>query len=178
MAKKSLNVDYVNPFIEATCHVLRTMLRMEVTRGPLYGKRDAQPSLEVSGIINMSGAADGTIVLGMSAGVAIEATRILAGETPRTVDAMVVDAIGELTNIIAGNAKSKLEALKLRISLPRVITGRRHAIAFPLGGTPIGIPFQCASGPITMEVSLVERDSASQDPSGSSPLPAPTTANA
>jgi chemotaxis protein CheX len=109
MLYQPLNVDYVNPFIEATCHVLRTMLNMEVVRGTLYRKRGTKPSHDISGIINLSGAATGSIVLGMCPGVAIEAAHILVDTRPRRVDGVVIDAVGELTNIIAGNAKAKLE---------------------------------------------------------------------
>jgi chemotaxis protein CheX len=153
---KPLNVDYVNPFIEATCYVLRSMLNMEVERGAIYRKKGFQPSHEVSGLINFTGAASGTIVLGMCPEVAFEATGILTGDRPRQIDAQVVDAVGELTNIISGNAKAKLEQLQLSISLPCVIKGRQHAIPFPHGGVPIGIPFVSSAGPLCIEVCLVE----------------------
>jgi chemotaxis protein CheX len=156
MARRTFNVDYVNPVIEATCSVLRSMLGMEVVRGAIYCKLNDKPAHDVSGVINLTGAAQGTIVLSMSANVAIEATRILTGDKPERVDATVVDAVGELANIIAGNAKAKLSQLSLSIGLPRVVKGRDYAIAFPEGGTPIAIPFECTTGPITLEVALVE----------------------
>jgi chemotaxis protein CheX len=159
MSKNVFNVDYVNPFIESTCHVLRTMLQMEVTRGQIYRKKDCRPSQDVSGIINLHGAATGVLALGMSSRAALEATRVLVGEEQRQINPTVIDAVGELANIIAGNAKAKLEELHLSISLPCVISGREHSIAFPDGGVVIGIPFQCSYGSIAIEVSMVASDS-------------------
>lgn len=156
MGRHSFNVDYVNPVIEATCSVLRSMLGMEMVRGAIYCKPNDKPAHDISGIINLTGAAEGTIVVSMSAMVAIEAARILTGEKIDRVDSTVVDAVGELANIISGNAKAKLSQLSLSISLPRVVRGRDYAIAFPEGATPIGIPFECTAGPITLEVALVE----------------------
>jgi chemotaxis protein CheX len=158
MSVSAFNVDYVNPFIESTCHVVRTMLQMEVSRGQIYRKKDCRPSQDVSGIINFHGAATGVLAFGLSSRAALEATRILVGEEQRQINPTVIDAVGELANIIAGNAKAKLEELQLKISLPCVISGREHSIAFPEGGVAIGIPFQCSFGSIAIEVSMVAAD--------------------
>ncbi len=71
-----------------------------------------------------------------------------------SIDADVIDAIGELTNMIVGGAKSKLEELKMSIGLPTVIAGRNHAVAFPSGVTPLCIPFESMHGSFCLEVGL------------------------
>lgn len=156
MTYHALNVDYINPFVESMVSVCRTMLQMELTREALYMKKGMQPSHEISGIIGLSGAAKGTVLLGMSKDVAIQATAILSGEPVEEINADVIDAVGELTNMIAGGAKGRLEQLNMSISLPTVIVGRNHTISFPTTSTAIGIPFKSLVGPISLEVSLVE----------------------
>jgi chemotaxis protein CheX len=48
------------------------------------------------------------------------------------MDDEVIDAIGEIINIIAGNAKRGLEeSFRLVISLPTIIQGSNHAIQWP-----------------------------------------------
>lgn len=158
MSYHSVNAEYINPFIDATHAVFRTMLNIELERGSLYLKQGLQPSHEISGIIGLTGAAKGTVLLGMGAQVALEATGILAGEHPSQIDAIVIDAVGELTNMIAGSAKTKLEQLRLSVSLPSVIAGRNHSVSFPTGATPIGIAFECEYGPLSLEVSLVDAE--------------------
>jgi len=156
MRYEPIKVEYINPFVEATQTVFRTMLQLEIQRGKLYLKQGMQPSHEVSGIIGLSGLAKGTVLLGMSLPVALHATGRLLGETPKSVTPEVIDAVGELTNMIAGSAKVSLESLNMSISLPSVIAGKNHTIAFPTGVAPIGIPFETEFGLVSLEVSLVD----------------------
>ena len=86
----------------------------------------------------------------------MRATEAMLQERPPEINGNVVDAIGELANIIAGGAKAKLEHLDLSVSLPSVITGKGHCIQFPTKVTPICIPFESDWGLITVEVGLSE----------------------
>ena len=70
------------------------------------------------------------------------------------INSDVIDAVGELTNMVAGGAKAQLEHLNLSISLPNVITGLGHEVRFPSNVTPIVIPFDSDWGPLTAEVGL------------------------
>lgn len=151
-----IKAAYINPFILAMTSTFRTMLGVEVRREQLYMKSGSQPSLEISGIIGLSGKAKGTVVLSMSAYVAMEVTAALLGERTGCVDAQVIDAVGELTNIVAGSAKAQLESLELSVSLPSVICGKNHSISLPTGATPIGVSFDSDWGPLCLEVSLVD----------------------
>lgn len=149
-----MNVELVNPFIAATCEVFRTMLSCELTRGQLGLKSDRVPQFEVSGLIGLSGTCQGMVVVSLGRATALKATGILLGDTPEELNSDVVDAIGELTNMIAGAAKGRLEEHQLNISLPSVICGRHHSISFPSPSTPFVLPFQSAIGPISIEVGI------------------------
>ncbi len=152
-----MKVEYINPFITSTKLVFSTMLGIEITRGEIFAKKDPHPHHEVNGIINLSGKAKGTVVLSLDKDVALNATETMLQERPSEINADVVDAIGELTNIIAGGAKAKLEQFALSASLPNVITGKSRAIEFPSTATPISIPFDSPWGAVTIEVALVEQ---------------------
>lgn len=152
-----MNVEYINPFISSAVTVFRTMLSMELQRGPLSVKRGLQPNHDISGVIGLSGRARGTIVLSLSREAAIEAASRMLGERPLEINADVADAIGELTNMIAGSAKAQLEHLSMSVSLPSVVTGKSHCIEFPRHVTPICIPFDTDHGSISVEVGLVEK---------------------
>ena len=149
-----VKAEYINPFLSATANVFRTMLGQEIARGQPYLKGHHQPDHEISGIIGMSGKAVGTVVLSLSRQAAIGAAGKMLGETPTELNADVVDAVGELTNMIAGNAKAQLEQFSMSISLPSVIIGKNHSVAFPSGVTPIGVPFDCQWGPVCIDVGL------------------------
>jgi chemotaxis protein CheX len=125
--------------------------------GTPYLKNGTQPQHEVSGVIGLSGKAQGTVVLGLSREAALSAAEVLLQERPAEINGDVTDAVGELVNIIAGSAKAKLEHLNMSVSLPTVITGKFHCVEFPTKVTPICIPFTSPWGEITVEVGLCEQ---------------------
>jgi chemotaxis protein CheX len=147
-----MRVEYINPFIVSLQNAFQTMLGCTVHRGAIRLKDDGSPRYPVSGVIGLSGKAIGTVVLSLSEAVALKATsRMLMSETTR-IDADVVDAVGELTNVVAGAAKAQLEQFELMVSLPNVVTGCGHSIRFPSNVTPIWVPFETEWGPLALEV--------------------------
>lgn len=156
MTYQPIKVEFVNPFLDATSAVFKTMLNTELKRGALYLRQGMTLSHEISGIIGLSGKAKGTVLLGMNSDFAIAVTEKLLGEKPDGITPEVIDAVGELANMIAGGAKTRLEELNMSISLPSVIAGKNHTVSFPSGAVPIGIPFESDLGAFSVEVSLVE----------------------
>lgn len=151
-----MKAEYINPFLVSTIAAFDTMLKCALTRGTPYIKTGSQPSHEVSGVIGLSGKAIGTVVVGLGREAALKVAEVMLQERPPEINGDVVDAVGELANIIAGRAKSQLEHLDLSVSLPSVITGKAHCIQFPTKVTPICIPFDSEWGQITVEVGLSE----------------------
>jgi chemotaxis protein CheX len=151
-----MNVEYINPFLNAAVSVFHTMLGTELTRDEPFLKDCTQPNHEVSGMIGLSGKAKGMVVLSLSREAAIKAASTMLGETLVEINSDVADAVGELTNMIAGSAKANLEHLNMSVSLPTVITGKAHCIEFPKNTMPICIPFFCEWGDVAVEVGIVE----------------------
>jgi chemotaxis protein CheX len=151
-----MKVEYINPFLTSAISVFNTMLGVKLIRGEPFLKNGAQPNHEVSGMIGLSGSAKGMVVLSMSREAALGAASRMLGETCRDINSDVADAVGELTNMIAGSAKAKLEHLCMSVSLPTVITGKAHCIDFPKNTMPICIPFDCEWGSVAVEVGIVE----------------------
>jgi chemotaxis protein CheX len=149
-----MKAEYINPFVNATIEAFDKMLGCEVHRGALTLKTGPHTSFEISGVIGLSGNAIGTVVLSFSKELALKAAGTLLMTEMTEITGDVVDAVGELTNMVAGSAKSKLEELQLSISLPNVVTGAGHEIRFPSEVTPICIPFDSEWGPLTVEVGL------------------------
>lgn len=152
-----MNVEYINPFVAATVNVFDTMLSCRISRGKPHLSRRDQPEHEVSGVIGLSGGTTGLVVLSIDKHLALSAAEAMLGERPASINADVVDMVGELANMIAGAAKAKLEEFQLSVSLPSVIVGTNHVIGFPSNARPICIPFESPWGPLCLEVSLVEQ---------------------
>jgi chemotaxis protein CheX len=147
-----MKVEYINPFIASLGNAFQTMLGCAVHRGPLSLKDGSSPKFDISGVIGLSGRAVGTVVLSLSEAVALKAASVMLMCETTHIDADVIDAVGELTNMVAGRAKADLEEYQLAVSLPSVITGRDHDVRFPSNVTPICVPFDTAWGPLALEV--------------------------
>jgi chemotaxis protein CheX len=151
-----MRVELINPFISATQHVFGVMLGATLTRGPLGLKQSHAPTYEVSGLIGLCGSLQGMVVVTVGRLTAIHAAEAMLGARPAGLNGEVVDAIGELTNMIAGAAKTALAQHRLEIGLPTVIVGKSQSINFPSGSSPLSIPFDSDFGPICVEVGLAE----------------------
>ncbi len=154
-----MRADYINPFITSLINTFETMLACTLTRGQPYLKSNDTQLHDVSGIIGLSGQAQGTVVLSLDREVAMRATSTMLMCETTELNGDVVDAVGELTNMVAGAAKAQLTEYKLSISLPGVIKGAGHEVCFPSDVTPICVPFTCEWGALKIEVGLTENRS-------------------
>ncbi|MGO9110533.1 MAG: chemotaxis protein CheX [Thermoguttaceae bacterium] len=151
-----MKVEYINPFIAATLNVFDTMAGMELRRGNPSLKDGIEPSHEVSAMIGLSGKANGTVVLSVEREVAIQVAAALLQEQPPELNADVTDAMGEMANMIAGQAKAQLEHLSMTLGLPTVVTGPGHCLQCPSNAMRICIPFCSSWGALDLEVALAE----------------------
>ena len=136
---------YIQPFIDATKSTFTNFIGTDLNVGrPFFVEKESASEWDLSGIIGLSGEARGAVVIGMKASLAARITGMLTGQEHKTIDDEVVDAIGELVNIIAGNAKKGLEeSFRLVISLPTIVQGEGHQIKWPHNQTRIiSIPFK------------------------------------
>lgn len=150
-----MRVEYIDPFIRSLTNVFQTMLECKPHRGEICLNKERRSEYPISGVIGLSGRAKGTVVLSLSEEVALRAASAMLQTEVTELDEEVIDAVGELTNMLAGGAKAELEQYQLSISLPNVVTGRGHEIHFPLEVTPIRIPFDTDWGPLSVEVGFV-----------------------
>ncbi|MDR1955245.1 MAG: chemotaxis protein CheX [Treponema sp.] len=121
---------YTQPFIEVGQYVFREFMGTQiVAASPYFSDKDTLKAWDISSLIGFSGQAQGIVALSMNRNLAIQLTDILTGTPHTTIDQDTRDALGEIINIIAGNAKQRLEkTLKLIISLPRIIVGEEHTL--------------------------------------------------
>ena len=126
-----MRVEHINPFLDSVVNTFRTMLNAEVRRGELKLSDPTKRSYPISGVIGLTGNAVGTVVINMSEEVAMRAASTMLMDDIREVNDDVLDAVGELANMIAGQAKAELEEFDLSVSLPNVVTGKDHVVRFP-----------------------------------------------
>ena len=131
--------NYVEPFVEVTVNTFKEFCGVDVVpRHPHFLDPDKGFEWDISAVIGLSGVVKGAVIVSMKADLAIKLTDLLAGEGHTEIDADCVDAIGEINNIIAGNMKPKIpNGDKIVISIPTIIKGKEHSIAWPSKQTRI-----------------------------------------
>lgn len=155
--KPTVNVEFINPFIDSTVNVLATMCQMEAKRKKLFLKDDHQMLGDVSGVMGLSGAATGSVVVSLPSKLACILVGKMLGEEPaETMTGEVSDAVGELINMIAGQAKASLVNTKYHfsISIPSVVSGPGHEISHKKGTPNIVVLFEVDGYDFAVQVCL------------------------
>ncbi|GHU09523.1 chemotaxis protein CheX [Spirochaetia bacterium] len=137
--------QYIQPFIDVCINVFKEFIGVDlIVERPYISDQSSVTEWDVSGVIGLTGEARGAVVISMKKDLALRLTTELTGTGHTEFDSDVADAIGEVINIIAGNAKRGLEeTFRLVISLPTIIQGKQHSIKWPTAQTRIiCIPFQ------------------------------------
>ena len=151
-----LSVDYINPFIEATINTFSTMVNITTKRDKIFLKGEGEEAYGVSGIISLDGEAHGSVVLSFHEHVAISVVSKFVGEEFTSISASVVDGVGELTSIIAGDAKNRLiqKGYKFDIGQPKMVTGRNYVAGQNKSVPCLVVSFTSPVGQFCLEVSL------------------------
>lgn len=151
-----MDANLINPFIHATANVLGTMAFVSCRAGSPYLKRDDRATGDVTGIIGLTGETNGTIAVTFDEGSILRVVSNMFGEEITELSYEVSDAVGEIINMISGQARRELEehGRIFQASIPSVVSGRGHAITHYSDGPKIAIPFTTDGGEFTIEVCL------------------------
>jgi chemotaxis protein CheX len=138
-----MDAGFVNAYLQAVQNVFKTMLQLDIMMGKPLLKKDGHTSGEVTGVIGFAGDKHGAFSLAFSRKGALFAYKKIVDEDLPEITADVVDAIGELTNIISGQTRVQIERLgyKLSAALPTVVVGNNVAINFITKLPIISLPF-------------------------------------
>lgn len=151
-----MDVKLINPFINATLNVLQTMAFIKCQAGKPYLKKDSVAQGDVSGVIGFTGESNGTISVTFDELCILKVVSNMFGEEMKELNDEVSDAVGEITNMISGQARQELETMGRLFhgAIPSVITGKNHKIESTAKGPKIAIPFTTDAGTFTISVCL------------------------
>lgn len=151
-----MRLEVVTPFLESTVAVLKTMAFTDAKSGKPYVKKGSKASGDVSGIIGITGDNEGSLSISFSATCICQVVSSMFGETITEVNEEVEDAVGEITNMISGDARRVLEAkgIVLKAAIPTVISGHGHTINHISKAPCVAIPFSTEGGEFTVELCL------------------------
>ncbi|HUB24020.1 MAG TPA: chemotaxis protein CheX [Tepidisphaeraceae bacterium] len=147
-----MDVRFINPFLSAVGLVLRTMADMSVAVGKPHLKTmraNADRIYTVSALIELSGSVKGAVCMRFSPAVVSALVKSFSGAAPKQIDDDCLDAIGEIANMVVGNARKDFPIGNTTMSLPKV------SIGDPLEDPPVLVlPFECACGRFLIEARI------------------------
>ncbi len=147
------NPKIVISFVNAVRTVFSTMVGLTTTVGSPSLKAEPAPCYDVSGIVGFSGAVEGSVVISFQTDAALKIVEAFAGNAIAINHPDFPDAVGELANMIAGNAKKDLGG-RASITCPSVIIGPGHTVARLRDVPCVVIPCHTPAGDIAIEISI------------------------
>jgi len=157
-----MDVKYINPFLNGTLEVLKKMAFLDAVPGKPYLKKEAAASGDVSGIIGITGDAIGSLALSFSEKCICKIVSNMLGEEHHEVTRDIIDAVGELTNMVSGASRTQLEKMGMSVyaAIPTVVHGQGHTITHILKSPSLVIPFSTAAGPFFIDVCIKTTEAA------------------
>ena len=139
-----MNVEFINPFLEAVVNVLKTMAFTDPKPGKPFLKKKGEPSQgDITGIVGMTGPVNGSIAVSFSEPAILQIVSTMFGEAVTEINEEIQDAVGELSNMISGDARRMLaeKGYQFGASIPTVITGKDHRINQTVPTLSLVMPF-------------------------------------
>ncbi|MGE4298377.1 MAG: chemotaxis protein CheX [Desulfovibrionaceae bacterium] len=149
----STGVEIAKPFIKATVNVLSTMAMIQPSPGKPFIKKDSSASGDVSAVIGFTGDKNGSISVSFTKKCAIALVKAMLGDDIEDIVKDTKDAVGEITNMISGQARAGLSEIGMNFngSTPSVIMGDNHTITHVTKSPVISIPFTTPHGEFFVE---------------------------
>lgn len=150
----NMKAEFINPFLEATISVLKTMASVDPIPGKPYVKKESSAIGDVSGIVGITGEVEGSLCLTFSKECILYVVGKMFGEEQKEINEEVKDATGELTNMISGDSRRRLQEIGYRFqgAIPSVVSGPGHEVKHITKGPILSIPFSTNAGNFIVEV--------------------------
>ncbi len=152
-----MNIEYINPFIEASQTVLKQIASIDVKLGKVYLKTSPYKSENIIIMVGLTGSIRGQAIFSMSQKLAMSiASNMMFGMPVTEFDEISKSAISELTNMILGNAATLLynKGTSVEITPPSLLMGDNMSISINKMKT-ICVPLVLESGEaIELDISV------------------------
>ena len=154
---RDAEMEYLTPFISSTKDVFSTMASMDVDFKQVYFQNEHRLLGDISGVIGLSGEAEGTVVVTFYWELAQRVISSIMGVAPHEIGPELLnDGVGEIINMISGSAKRYLTdtPFYFQLSLPTVILGWQHEIGHPENSTVAVLLFDVEDESFAVQISL------------------------
>lgn len=143
--------------IIATKRLFSTTFNVEVAEKEPFTVNDPTDDVwDISGIISITGAYSGLIAVRFKdkLPVALIKSSPIKKISRDFHEKLMNDMVGEVTNIIAGNAFSDVEDGDIMLSIPVTVQGENHSIGWSMQPEIRVFPFSCLSQNFVVEAEI------------------------
>lgn len=153
-----MKAEYINPFLAATQDVFKQMLGMDIEKKKIELREDFVDGQDANVLIGVIGALQGSVVYCFPKSTALAIVKSMAGMEFAEIDTLVASALGEIGNIISGNALSRLAQTNYHcdIAPPQIILGGNKSISMA-SSKYLFIPMSSQAGDMAISVMLREK---------------------
>lgn len=149
--------EYVNAFLAPAMMVWEKELGSTLTLEKAEGVSNQFTTEDLTAVIGVSGNLEGSVLYGFTGGSAQTVASKMIGETIEELDGMALSALGEIANMITGNAATQLSGLGYVCDIsPPVIIEPAGSRFTTTGKTAILVTFTSDLGNIRIRISLYE----------------------
>lgn len=154
-----MDAKMINPFLHATLEILAEVAFIDYRVGDFYVKKDNYGHGDVTAIVGLSGVGKGSVAVTFDEPIILSIVSNILDEAMTEINDLVIDAAGELTNMVTGRAVDKLakNGFDLMLSVPTVVHGKQHRVVHHTESPVIVIPFQSSRGRFVVEFTFDER---------------------
>ncbi len=152
--------DYIMPFVDSTIKVLSKMANMTPIFKQVYFCNTFRIVGDVSGIIGVTGEAEGTVVITFYWNLARKVISKMMQVDQDKINAEIIhDGVGEIINVISGATKRELvgKPYHFELSLPTVVMGSGHQIGHPDDASIAILLFDVDASSFVLQVCLKPR---------------------
>jgi len=150
-----MDVELAKPFVKAAMDVIGTMAFITPRPGKPFVKKNSMATGDVTGLVGLTGDGGkrGSVSISFTKGCAVAMVKNMLGDDIQDIVQDVKDAVGEITNMISGQARAGLseKGLVFAGSTPTVIMGDNHSISHMAKSPIMAIPFETDEGSFTIE---------------------------
>ncbi len=151
--------DLETHIVAATLEVFDTMVMLAAKPGPAQLQQSNFFSESISSLLGFSGDLQGLLGVHCPTPVANFITGALLGAPGENTTEELHDAMGEITNMIAGGIKTSFAGggTCLELSIPATVSGKAYSVSKLPGASGTCVPFAIAGGQLLVDLKFLKR---------------------
>ena len=155
-----MKAEFINPFINSTVNVFKTMAQLNPAPGKPYLKHDKVTWGVVSGVIGMAGdKASGNMIISFDEPCILKVVSNMLMEEFTELNNDVLDAVGEITNMISGGARRELGEMgySFEMAIPIIVRGKDVELTQITKQPILVVPFETENGRFVVEANVTDK---------------------